>query len=162
MVSWMSSSQVLGHCVLGLYNQYSIISLGSIWPVFQVSIISGMEKLKKNFIGECDVVIKALPINDCFFSWNFVCFQPSWSIFFISFAGNNGTIDGQGKMWWELWWNRTLKHTRGHLVEIMNSQNVLISNLTFQNSPFWTLHPVYCRCNNWCLLLWLLSYWCHY
>ncbi|PKI42237.1 hypothetical protein CRG98_037353 [Punica granatum] len=46
-------------------------------------------------------------------------------------------------MWWELWWNRTLEHTRGHLVEIMNSQNILISNLTFQNSPFWTIHPVY-------------------
>ncbi|KAL3721452.1 hypothetical protein ACJRO7_033881 [Eucalyptus globulus] len=50
------------------------------------------------------------------------------------FGGNNGTIDGQGKMWWELWWNRTL----------WNSHNVLISNLTFRNSPFWTIHPVYC------------------
>ncbi|KAG6573614.1 putative polygalacturonase, partial [Cucurbita argyrosperma subsp. sororia] len=26
----------------------------------------------------------------------------------------------------------------------MNSTNVVISNLTFKNSPFWTLHPVYC------------------
>jgi polygalacturonase len=63
----------------------------------------------------------------------------------IGFAGNNGTIDGQGKMWWELWWNRTLEHTRGHLVELMNSQDILISNLTFRNSPFWTIHPIYCR-----------------
>ncbi|XP_059433174.1 probable polygalacturonase [Corylus avellana] len=47
-------------------------------------------------------------------------------------------------MWWELWWNRTLEHTRGHLVELMNSHNILISNLTFLNSPFWTIHPVYC------------------
>ncbi|KAI9164778.1 hypothetical protein LWI28_001829 [Acer negundo] len=62
----------------------------------------------------------------------------------VVITGKNGTIDGQGKMWWDLWWNRTLKHTRGHLVEIMNSQNVLISNLTFLNSPFWTVHPVYC------------------
>ncbi|RVW14395.1 hypothetical protein CK203_090475 [Vitis vinifera] len=46
------------------------------------------------------------------------------------------TIDGQGKMWWELWWNRTLEHTRGHLLEIKNSHNILISNLTFMNSPF--------------------------
>ncbi|KAG5529034.1 hypothetical protein RHGRI_029638 [Rhododendron griersonianum] len=59
--------------------------------------------------------------------------------------GENGTIDGQGKMWWEMWWNRTLKHTRGHLLELMNSNNILISNLTFRNSPFWTIHPVYCR-----------------
>ncbi|KAF2284440.1 hypothetical protein GH714_021879 [Hevea brasiliensis] len=62
----------------------------------------------------------------------------------VVITGHNGTIDGQGKMWWELWWNRTLKHTRGHLVELMNSHNILISNLTFRNSPFWTIHPVYC------------------
>ncbi|XP_058089778.1 probable polygalacturonase [Magnolia sinica] len=59
-------------------------------------------------------------------------------------TGQNGTIDGQGRMWWELWWNRTLEHTRGHLVEFMNSHNILISNLTFLNSPFWTIHPVFC------------------
>lgn len=62
----------------------------------------------------------------------------------VVITGQNGTIDGQGKMWWELWWNRTLNHTRGHLLEIMNSRNILISNLTFRNSPFWTIHPVYC------------------
>ncbi|CAO2205466.1 unnamed protein product [Urochloa humidicola] len=59
-------------------------------------------------------------------------------------TGNNGTIDGQGEMWWELWWNRTLNHTRGHLVELVNSTNILISNITLRNSPFWTVHPVYC------------------
>ncbi|XP_058184755.1 probable polygalacturonase isoform X2 [Rhododendron vialii] len=62
----------------------------------------------------------------------------------VVITGENGTIDGQGKMWWEMWWNRTLKHTRGHLLELMNSNNILISNLTFRNSPFWTIHPVYC------------------
>ncbi|KAK8301692.1 hypothetical protein V6Z11_D04G038000 [Gossypium hirsutum] len=62
----------------------------------------------------------------------------------VVITGNNGTIDGQGRIWWELWWNRTLNHTRGHLVELMNSRNILISNLTFRNSPFWTIHPVYC------------------
>ncbi|KAJ3681466.1 hypothetical protein LUZ60_015955 [Juncus effusus] len=62
----------------------------------------------------------------------------------VVITGNNGRIDGQGRMWWELWWNRTLNYTRGHLVEISNSNNILISNLTFLNSPFWTIHPVYC------------------
>ncbi|XP_010911559.1 probable polygalacturonase [Elaeis guineensis] len=62
----------------------------------------------------------------------------------VVITGQNGSIDGQGRMWWELWWNRTLKHTRGHLLELMNSHNILISNLTFINSPFWTIHPVYC------------------
>ncbi|KAL4183768.1 hypothetical protein AMTRI_Chr11g99930 [Amborella trichopoda] len=62
----------------------------------------------------------------------------------VVITGENGTIDGQGKMWWEMWWNRSLEQTRGHLLEIMNSKNILISNLTFLNSPFWTIHPVYC------------------
>lgn len=62
----------------------------------------------------------------------------------VVITGQNGTIDGQGKMWWDLWWNRTLEHTRGHLVELIDSHNILISNLTFRNSPFWTIHPVYC------------------
>ncbi|KAG6721552.1 hypothetical protein I3843_03G115900 [Carya illinoinensis] len=62
----------------------------------------------------------------------------------VVITGANGTIDGQGKMWWDLWWNKTLEHTRGHLIELLNSNNVLISNLTFLNSPFWTIHPVYC------------------
>ncbi|KAI4972360.1 hypothetical protein ZWY2020_003285 [Hordeum vulgare] len=63
----------------------------------------------------------------------------------VVITGSNGTIDGQGRMWWELWWNRTLNHTRGHLIELVNSTNVLISNVTLRNSPFWTVHPVYCR-----------------
>ncbi|TYJ10975.1 hypothetical protein E1A91_A11G244500v1 [Gossypium mustelinum] len=62
----------------------------------------------------------------------------------VVITGQNGTIDGQGGMWWDLWQNRRLTHTRGHLVELMNSHNILISNLTFQNSPFWTIHPIYC------------------
>ncbi|CAN1347499.1 Probable polygalacturonase [Linum perenne] len=66
-------------------------------------------------------------------------------LFDVVITGQNGTIDGQGKMWWDLWWNRTLEHTRGHLIELMNSHNILISNLTLRNSPFWTVHPVYCR-----------------
>jgi len=62
----------------------------------------------------------------------------------VVITGSNGTIDGQGNMWWELWWNRTLNHTRGHLIELVNSTNILISSITLRNSPFWTVHPVYC------------------
>ncbi|XP_010270376.1 PREDICTED: probable polygalacturonase [Nelumbo nucifera] len=62
----------------------------------------------------------------------------------VVITGQNGTIDGQGKMWWDMWWNRSLVYTRGHLLELLNSHNILISNLTFLNSPFWTIHPVYC------------------
>lgn len=60
-------------------------------------------------------------------------------------AGDNGTIDGQGSIWWNWFHNKTLNYTRPHLVELINSTGVFISNLTFTNSPFWTIHPVYCR-----------------
>ncbi|KAI9182730.1 hypothetical protein LWI28_028299 [Acer negundo] len=62
----------------------------------------------------------------------------------IIITGDNGTIDGQGSIWWDRFRNGTLDYTRPHLVELMNSTGVVISNLTFLNSPFWTIHPVYC------------------
>lgn len=62
-----------------------------------------------------------------------------------SFSGENGTIDGQGGVWWNMWRQRTLQFTRPNLIEFMNSKNIIISNVIFQNSPFWNIHPVYCR-----------------
>jgi len=63
----------------------------------------------------------------------------------VIITGDNGTIDGQGAVWWSAFRNKTLDYTRGHLVELIDSQDIMISNLTFQNSPFWTIHPVYCK-----------------
>ncbi|GLJ55772.1 hypothetical protein SUGI_1197610 [Cryptomeria japonica] len=63
----------------------------------------------------------------------------------VVITGENGTIDGQGQMWWDMWFNKSLQHTRGHLVEFLNSTNIIISNVTFLNSPFWNIHPIYCR-----------------
>ncbi|CAL1398772.1 unnamed protein product [Linum trigynum] len=62
----------------------------------------------------------------------------------VIITGNNGTIDGQGDVWWNWFHDKTLNYTRPHLVELINSTGVVISNLTFRNSPFWTIHPVYC------------------
>jgi len=80
-----------------------------------------------------------------------------------------GTIDGQGAAWWP-WRNRsgdTLKRLRelGEtqddptkrvygtpeaglrpcLFEPINCQRVLLEGVSFTNSPFWTLHPIYCN-----------------
>ncbi|KAF3448692.1 hypothetical protein FNV43_RR09405 [Rhamnella rubrinervis] len=63
----------------------------------------------------------------------------------VIITGENGTIDGQGKVWWDMWRQRTLQYTRPNLIEFMNSRNIIISNVIFQNSPFWNIHPVYCR-----------------
>ncbi|KAL3810536.1 hypothetical protein ACJIZ3_000694 [Penstemon smallii] len=58
-------------------------------------------------------------------------------------TGENGTIDGQGAVWWQQFHSKKLKYTRPYLIEIMHSDSIQISNLTFLNSPSWNLHPVY-------------------
>jgi polygalacturonase len=44
-----------------------------------------------------------------------------------------------------MWKKRTLPFTRPHLLELMYSTDVIVSNVVFQDSPFWNIHPVYCR-----------------
>ncbi|PSS24270.1 Polygalacturonase [Actinidia chinensis var. chinensis] len=58
-------------------------------------------------------------------------------------TGDNGTIDGQGALWWQRFHSKKLKYTRPYLIEIMHSNNIQISNLTLVNSPSWNVHPVY-------------------
>ncbi|KAF5478110.1 hypothetical protein F2P56_004697 [Juglans regia] len=62
----------------------------------------------------------------------------------VVITGENGTIDGQGDVWWDMWRQRTLQFTRPSLIEFVNSKNIIISNVIFRNSPFWNIHPVYC------------------
>ncbi|KAL5198855.1 hypothetical protein ABZP36_002367 [Zizania latifolia] len=62
----------------------------------------------------------------------------------VIITGANGTIDGQGEIWWNWFHNHTLNYTRPPLLELMYSNRVVISNLTFMNAPFWNIHPVYC------------------
>lgn len=75
--------------------------------------------------------------------------------------GDNGTIDGQGDLWWQKFHKGELKYTRPYLIEIMYSENVQISNLTLVNSPSWNVHPVYCRFNFFLSLLCLFSIFNH-
>lgn len=60
-------------------------------------------------------------------------------------TGHNGTINGQGQAWWKKYKQKLLNHTRGPLVQIMWSKDILISNITLRDSPFWTLHPYDCK-----------------
>uniref|UniRef100_A0ACD5VQX7 Uncharacterized protein n=1 Tax=Avena sativa TaxID=4498 RepID=A0ACD5VQX7_AVESA len=62
----------------------------------------------------------------------------------VFITGENGTIDGQGSVWWDMWKKGTLPFTRPHLLELMDSSDAIISNVVFQDSPFWNIHPVYC------------------
>ncbi|KAF2924772.1 hypothetical protein DAI22_06g003900 [Oryza sativa Japonica Group] len=61
----------------------------------------------------------------------------------VVITGANGTIDGQGAMWWSKFHSNKLKYTRGYLIEVMHSDTVVISNVTLVNSPAWNIHPVY-------------------
>ncbi|KAG9156969.1 hypothetical protein Leryth_009009 [Lithospermum erythrorhizon] len=62
----------------------------------------------------------------------------------VVITGNNGTIDGQGSVWWELFNSHSLNYSRPHLVEFIGSTDVVVSNLTFINAPSWNIRPVYC------------------
>ncbi|KAL3381411.1 hypothetical protein AABB24_001493, partial [Solanum stoloniferum] len=61
----------------------------------------------------------------------------------VIITGENGTIDGQGALWWQQFHMNKLKYTRPYLIELMHSNKIQISNLTLLNSPSWNIHPVY-------------------
>lgn len=74
----------------------------------------------------------------------YISFIHGQNLVDVVISGENGVIDGQGAAWWESWYKRTLSYTRAHLVELVSSQKIIITNVVLQNSPFWTVHPVYC------------------
>ncbi len=65
-----------------------------------------------------------------------------------------GIIDGNGKKYWEAFWQRrkenpqctNLEVSRPRLVFIWNSNNVQLQDITLQNAGFWSSH--YYQCNN--------------
>jgi polygalacturonase len=65
-----------------------------------------------------------------------------------------GIIDGNGKKYWEAFWQRrkenpqctNLEVSRPRLVFIWNSNNVQLQDVTLQNAGFWSSH--YYQCNN--------------
>ncbi|KAK9027003.1 hypothetical protein V6N11_066852 [Hibiscus sabdariffa] len=63
----------------------------------------------------------------------------------VVITGHNGTINGQGQSWWKKYHQKLLDHTRGPLVQIMWSSDIVIANITLRDSPFWTFHPYDCK-----------------
>ncbi|GMH30879.1 hypothetical protein Nepgr_032722 [Nepenthes gracilis] len=76
--------------------------------------------------------------------WRYSSLIAGASLKDVVITGNNGTIDGQGSIWWEQYNSHSLKYSRPNLVEFINSIDVVISNLTFLNPPAWGIHPIYC------------------
>jgi polygalacturonase len=52
----------------------------------------------------------------------------------------NGIIDGQGADWWARHNARKTTHGRPRLLQTMYCQDLVISNITLKDSPFWTTH----------------------
>lgn len=65
--------------------------------------------------------------------------------FYLFLSGHNGTINGQGQTWWTKYKRRALNFTRPPLVQLMWSKDIIISNITLLDSPFWTFHPYDCK-----------------
>ncbi|KAK1374849.1 putative polygalacturonase [Heracleum sosnowskyi] len=59
----------------------------------------------------------------------------------VVITGDNGTIDGQGRTWWDK--AGTLKAKRPNLIELVYSKQIQISNITLINSPSYHIHPTY-------------------
>lgn len=51
-------------------------------------------------------------------------------------------LDGAGAGWWAN--ASSLPHQRPKLVELVDSSDVIVRGMTFSNSPFWSLHALYC------------------
>lgn len=46
-------------------------------------------------------------------------------------------------MWWDKFHAKELDYTRGYLLELLYSRDIIISNVTFVDAPSWNLHPTY-------------------
>lgn len=57
-----------------------------------------------------------------------------------------GVIDGNGPPWWDAFHNNRslLLAGRPNLIQLLHCQQVEIAGVTLRDSPFWTLHPVFC------------------
>ncbi|KAJ1281316.1 hypothetical protein BS78_04G297000 [Paspalum vaginatum] len=62
----------------------------------------------------------------------------------VVITGHNGSINGQGEVWWMKHRRRMLNNTRPPLVQLMWSKDIVVANITLRDSPFWHLHPYDC------------------
>lgn len=53
-----------------------------------------------------------------------------------------GRLNGNGQRWWRE--SKQLSHKRPYLVCFDHCQHVLLEGVTLENSPVWTVHPIYC------------------
>lgn len=61
----------------------------------------------------------------------------------VTISGN-GTIDGNGQEWWDVFRNRRdeLKYPRPKLISFEESSRISIKDINIRNSPSWTINPI--------------------
>ncbi len=59
----------------------------------------------------------------------------------VSITGR-GTLDGNGRVWWERHRSKCGLHSRPKLVSFESCKDVLVADVKMINSPSWTIHPV--------------------
>ncbi|CAN6274204.1 unnamed protein product [Urochloa humidicola] len=62
----------------------------------------------------------------------------------VVITGHNGSINGQGEVWWMKHRRRMLNNTRPPLVQLMWSKDIIVASITLRDSPFWHFHPYDC------------------
>ena len=55
-------------------------------------------------------------------------------------SSGTGTINGNGKKWWRLIETLILVENRPKLFHMKDASNIIIENILFINSPYWTVH----------------------
>lgn len=64
----------------------------------------------------------------------------------LTIGGENGTIDGSGWYWWEKSsFGLHSTYTRPSLFECVGCFDIVMQDVTFAHSSFWTIHPVLSR-----------------
>lgn len=62
----------------------------------------------------------------------------------VSIKGE-GTLNGNGRRWWEKIWDKTLVEARPCLIYFEYCENVKIEDVFLTMSPVWTVHPLYSK-----------------
>jgi polygalacturonase len=87
-----------------------------------------------NFQVDSGAMLQMLPYGTYPGSANFI---GGSQLHDVEISGS-GTIDGQGSAWWAVY-NASNSLTRPHLIDIRSSTNLLVQNVTLQNSPMFHL-----------------------
>jgi hypothetical protein len=86
-----------------------------------ISFVNDRETWPKNANGDVEECIYLEDVEDIVFT-----------------SSGKGTIDGNGKEWWGAIKFLKFQEDRPRLVHINRSKNVLVENMLFKNSPYWT------------------------